>query len=106
VNTAISDNSNHNVGVPVAYPALITVAVTGIVTAGGGPLGYVEVVYVSTPIAGGNWSVRQISSTANGININLVGDNTPAGPQITFYVNAGTAGTAYSMWKTERLGQA
>ena len=104
VNTAITDNGNHNVGSPVNYPALITVAVTGAATSGGTSIGYLEAIYVSTPVSGG-WSVRLISAQSNGININLINDNTPAGPQITFYVNAGTPGIANSMWKVERLGQ-
>jgi hypothetical protein len=99
----ISSTAAVNIGVPTNYPALITIAVTGVQ----GNLtsqGYLYQKFISTQVGNGLWSLRNVANNSNGIDSTLANDNSAPGPQIQYFVTNGTPGICQSMWKVERLG--
>jgi len=99
----ISSTAAVNIGVPINYPALITIAVTGVQ----GNLtsqGYLYQKFISTQVGNGIWSLRNVANNSNGIDSTLANDNSAPGPQIQYFVTNGTPGICQSMWKVERLG--
>jgi hypothetical protein len=102
-NANITNTSPVNIGDPIAYPALITIAVTG-VQANLTSQGYLYQTFISTQTGNGLWSVRNVVNNSNGIDSTLQNDNSGTGPQIQYFVTNGQPGVCQALWKVERLG--
>ena len=102
-NANITNTATVNIGLPINFPALITIAVTGVK----GDLtsqGYLYQKFISTQVGNGIWSLRMVANESNGIDSTLSNDNSATGPQIQYFVTNGTPGICQSSWKVERLG--
>jgi hypothetical protein len=98
-NIAYSGNTSYNVGIPVNYPALITMTASLAVGTG-----YVNAVFCSVNTGTAQWGLRQISVGNNGINYGTINPDTPAGTQVQVAVLGGGSGTIYTSYKIERSG--
>jgi hypothetical protein len=96
-------NASHDVGVPITFPAIITIALTATNSAGNAA-GYSYRQFLNTKDNSGLWSSRNLQDNTNGITI-TVGAASALGIQYAFFVNGGALGTVCaSSWKVERIG--
>ena len=98
-NITYSGTTHYNVGIPVNYPALITL--TSSLAVG---TGYLSAVFCTVNTNPNSWGLREITNGANGVQYFSVNPDTPAGTQLQVSVPGGGAGTIYTSYKIERSG--
>jgi hypothetical protein len=98
-NIAYSGTTQYNVGIPINYPALITLTASLAVGTG-----FLNAVFCTVNTNPNSWGLRQVSTGSGGVQYFSVNPDTPAGTQLQVSVPGGGTGTLYTSYKIERTG--
>jgi len=98
-NITYSGTTQYNVGIPVNYPALITLTASLAVGTG-----FLNAVFCTVNTGTAQWGLRQVTTGSSGVQYFSVNPDTPAGTQLQVSVPGGGAGTIYTSYKIERSG--